>query len=186
MLDDLSAVDQYGARLSEAALQALQEGSDLLVDDISSTCRMTEIRFDFMPESVGDSEKMGVALKALEETNPTFIANDAAWRDRYEKRELPSSLRFPLRVLCLGSIRLLSIPAEVFAETQFDLQADHPELTVLIVSHSGGNIGYLPRPFAYRLRTYETASAYRWYGTEGAASEGEEERVRGLCSELIG
>jgi hypothetical protein len=185
MLNDVESVAAYGAQLSDTVRLALSDGVSLFPLQSQTAYVDTTLRFDFIPDGVGDDEEMGVALKALEESNPTFMSNDERWRALHRKGELPSTRPFPLRALRLGSLWLVSIPAEVFAETQFDLQERFPDTTILIVSHSGGNIGYLPRPFAYRLRTYETASAYKWYGTDGAASEGEEERVREMCSELL-
>ncbi len=46
------------------------------------------------------------------------------------------------------------------------------------VSQAGGNIGYLPRPHAYRHHAYEAANAYQWYRTAGCVLPGTEAAVR--------
>ena len=104
--------------------------------------------------------------------------NHKLWeRDRAAGR-LPKLASFRMHLLRLGELTFIGIPAEVFGQTGIALEKSLGSGPSLIVSHAGGNWGYLPRPFSYKHRTYESSEAHHWYRTDGGMAPGTEAAVR--------
>lgn len=69
-----------------------------------------------------------------------------------------------VQVLRLGDIILVGIPGEVFVEIGLGIKEGSPFEHTYAVSHTNGNIGYMPTKKAFQEGGYETHMAYKLYG----------------------
>lgn len=69
-----------------------------------------------------------------------------------------------VQVLRLGDIILAGIPGEVFVEIGLGIKEGSPFEHTYAVSHTNGNIGYMPTKKAFQEGGYETHMAYKLYG----------------------
>jgi hypothetical protein len=107
-----------------------------------------------------------------------YERNRREWERGRREGRWPRILPFRTHLICLGDLLVIGMPAELFYDTGADLARMLPAQRVLTVSQAGGDMGYLPRRFAYRRGTYETVSAPQWYRTLGAPLPEMEARVR--------
>jgi hypothetical protein len=162
----------WGRRAADVVRRMLRGGERVELSPLRVSVARPRVRFGWVsPKQTAFS---------FDTADPRVVANIRGWRRAYERGRLPESSPFPIRVLRLGDIALIGMPAEIFFDTGAEIAAALPGVHSLPIAHAGGNIGYLPRPFAYRLNLYE-AQAYEWYGTAGAVAEGTEEAVRKIA-----
>ncbi len=107
------------------------------------------------------------------------------WQRGLARGRWPTRSPFPIHLLQIGKLVIVGLPAEILHDTGEDLARALRQLHVLTISQAGGVVGYLPRPFAYRLLTYEAASAHIGYGKAGGMPPGTEERIRSRVESAI-
>lgn len=165
----------WARRATDAIEQMLRRGRRAEAAPLRVAVARPRVRFGHVaPQQTGFS---------FDTADPRVVANLRAWRRAFDRGELPTSSPFPIRVIRLGEVVFIGIPSEVFYDTGAEIAAalsGEAGVHALTVAHAGGNIGYLPREFAYRLNLYE-AQAYEWYGTAGAVEPGTEEAVREIA-----
>ena len=160
--DSPEAVTRYGGTLAARALDALGAGRRIELLPARGAVASPLLRFD-CPRP----EELREAAAAAGGSDPRIPQNAREWAAGVADGSCPKSLRFRTHVLRLGGLVLIGMPAELFWDTGEDLSRALPGAEVLTVSHAGGDVGYLPRPFAYKHRTYEACDAPRWYRTAG-------------------
>lgn len=173
----LSAVERYGRKLARAAERALRRGKPVPLEPFHSLIVSPTVRFNFRPV-LPKRRVSGIATRALVMARAKSEENLREWKKLWKQGHLPREGAFRLHLLRLGELCLIGIPAEVFAETGIDLQRALRNRRVMVVSHAGGNWGYLPRPFSYTHKTYESSIAHHWYRTAGGMARGTEATVR--------
>ena len=173
----LAAVTQFGARLAMAAEAAVAGGRPVALSPLRGRRLRPLVAFTHVPASrpapAGESAVRNLAAAAgkIAENHRRWLSGCAAGR-------LPRTGAFPVQVLHLGDLTLVGLAAELFHDTGVDLCRAMDGERTLVIAHAGGNVGYLPRPFSYRHRTYESSLAHEWYGTAGALARGTEARLR--------
>ena len=173
----LAVVERCGRAWARAVDAVAESARPIDVEPLRARLISPRVRFGFlprMPEFSGSEE----ALRNLAKAGTKLQKNFQQWHRQVEDGSLPRTASFPTHFLKLGDVLLVGMPAELFCDTGIDLEKALPGAKVLVVSHAGGNLGYLPRPFSYRRRTYESTSAHQWYRTPGAMARGTEAAVR--------
>ncbi|MFC1717156.1 neutral/alkaline non-lysosomal ceramidase N-terminal domain-containing protein [Candidatus Poribacteria bacterium] len=84
--------------------------------------------------------------------------------DMVKQGKKSANVPVEVQVLRLGDIVLAGIPGEVFVEIGLGIKEGSPFEHTYAVSHTNGNIGYMPTKVAFQEGGYETHSAYRLYG----------------------
>lgn len=173
----LAGVVRFGARLALAAERALAKGGLLTLAPLGARRLQPLVAFSHVPvpRTVRAGES---AMTNLAAAGGKPVANHQQWLDNRAAGRLPQRGRFPAQVLRLGDLLLVGLGGEVFHDTGTDLSRALTGDRTVVVSHAGGNVGYLPRPFSYRYRTYESSCAHEWYGNAGALARGTEARLR--------
>ncbi len=170
--NDTRAVQECAAGIVSQAHRALKNGQNLALAALQSRLITPTVHFSFQ----GPIPKTKIAR---------WDKEIAAWNRGLARGRWPKSSPFPIHLLRLGKLVLVGMPAELFHDTGEDLARAFPRLHVLTVSQAGGDVGYLPRPFAYRRLTYEAASAHIGYGKAGAMPPGTEQRIRNRIESAI-
>jgi hypothetical protein len=177
MTTSISAVEAYGRTVGAAATRALLRANPVSLEPLVGRTVTRRVRFGFRPEipkRPGDA----AAWRALGPAALRYQRNLRAWRTQLSRGTLATHAAFRMHLMRCGDVLLIGMPAEVFYDTGLDLQRAFPGFNVLAVAQVGGNLGYLPRSFSYRRRTYESSSAHHWYRTPGAMVPGTETRIR--------
>jgi hypothetical protein len=173
MLTDLAGVNAYGQRAAEAAVRALHDGVEIKDAPLRYAHLAPHVYFNHEPKLA----ELYADNRPFTDAADKGYRNTRRWTDERRAGRLPTSSPFPMRVLRVGGVTLLGMPAEIFCETGLDLIRAMPGTHLLAVAHTGGNLGYLCREFAYRHDTYE-ANAHQWYDTAGAMPPSTEPRLR--------
>lgn len=177
MRKTVTAATRYGRHLAHATEGALARGKSVTLSAIRSRVISPRIHFGFSPP-LPKPDRNDVAMQSLLKVWDQIERNHKLWeRDRAAGR-LPKSASFRMHLLRLGELTIVGIPAEVFGQTGIALSKSLGRGPSLIVSHAGGNWGYLPRPFSYKHRTYESSEAHHWYWTAGGIAPGTEAAIR--------
>ncbi|MCE9589510.1 MAG: hypothetical protein K8S99_03185 [Planctomycetes bacterium] len=173
MLDSMKELGRYSRRVATGVEAALKKGAPVAVEPLRAGVISPRIRYGFEPN-----------LKQVLADNRPPRADDSKhdrnlrrWARLWRQGQLPTSAHFRTHLLQLGGVLLLGMPAELFCDTGTEITAALKNIRVLPTAHTGGNIGYLCRPFAYKHHTYES-QAHVWYGTAGAVVPGTEAKVR--------
>jgi len=172
-----AAVRRFGRSLASRTLKALDTAQGIDLSPARSAVASPLIRYGFLPPQPRTQSKEG-AVRMLQTKDDRVARNLREWTEGLRTGACPRALRFRTHILRLGQLMLIGMPAELFYDTGEDLSRALPGVRVLTVSQAGGDVGYLPRPFAYKHRTYEASSAHQWYRTAGAAVRGTEAAVR--------
>ena len=180
----LRSVARFGDTVAEAAAAAIANGEPMAADCLRPALRRARARFGFFREAIHDNDAEA-AMAALSRAGDRALQNRREWQEALDTRRLPTTSPFPIRVLRLGRLVFAGMPAELFHDTGADLARAFPRLHLWPLAHTGGNLGYLPRPFAYRNLTYEAAYAYEWYRTAGALLPDMEPRFRAAAASAI-
>ncbi len=178
----ISDVENFGSLLASAAEKALEKGRAVSLAPFKGRRLSPTVKFTYVPEtasplvSKADGNTMTLGERKFEANHRLWLKNLAAGR-------LPRSGRFPMQILRIGDLLFAGLAAEVFHDTGADLsRALRNRDRTLVVSHCGGNVGYLPRPFSYRHGTYESSNAHEWYGWAGALASATEENLRQMLA----
>jgi len=171
----------FGGNVASEALAALRRARGIADAPFRLTCLAPRVRFGFRAAAAEPNLRR---VREARQVRERLMRNAREYEACLQQGVLPRSRVFRVRLMRLGSLALVGMPAEIFHDTGADLARACAKATVLTLSQTGGDVGYLPRPFAYRGLTYETTSAHRWYRTKGAPLPGSEERVRrsALCA----
>lgn len=94
--------------------------------------------------------------------------------------DYPETVRVPLQVLAIGSLRICAIPCEVFAEIGLSLKGFDPAVPLFTIELANGYFGYLPTPAQHALGGYETWRARSSYLETGAS-----EKVTAALQDLL-
>ena len=174
----LAVVKRYAGAVAAAAEKTLRSARVAAGTPLKTAVMAPRVRFGFIPPAGRrDGEEEG-SLAALAAGAGKTRRNGVEWGEAFAAGKLPATAPFPMHLVRIGSLMLVGLPAELFRDTGADLAAAVRNATVLAVSQAGGDVGYLPRRFAYRHRTYEAANAYEWYRTAGALAPATEPAVR--------
>ena len=60
-----------------------------------------------------------------------------------------------LQAIRIGTLTVIGVPGELFAQTALDIRADHPRERTIIAGLANGDVGYLPPPAAFSQGGYE-------------------------------
>jgi len=183
MTRSFGKVEKFGRTIARRAVDSVSPGHRFEVDGLRACRRSPRIRFGFLPPDSTNADEP--AIRALFKAGRKFLDNHGQWRVDLVDGRMPTSTTFPLHTIELGGLVVVGMSAELFYDTGMDIRAALPNRPVWVVSQAGGDIGYLPRPFAYEHRTYECSSAHQWYRTPGAALPGEEERLRAVAVSTV-
>ena len=176
--DSPAAVARFGRKLAGRVLASLRRSRCISLGPARSAVLSPIIRYGWMPPGARKVNENEPAIQAQRGADERARRNLREWLRGLRQGTVPASLPFRTHVMRLGDVVLVGMPAELFWDTGTDLAHAVRGATVLTVSHAGGDVGYLPRPFAYKHRTYECASAHQWYRTAGAALPGSEAALR--------
>lgn len=174
-------VRRYARGVAEAAQAALRSALLVPGTPLRMSAASPRVRFGFIPKELRQKKETEKAVAALAAGGVRVPRNAEEWQESFKAGRLPKTARFRMHVLRIGSLVLVGLPAELFWDTGKDLAGAFSDATVLAVSQAGGNVGYLPRKFAYRHKTYEAARAYEWYGTAGALAPETEPAIRAVA-----
>jgi neutral ceramidase len=175
--NSLGAVARFARELASNVLGAVEHGRQVSLEPVHSTIVAPLIRYGFLPPELASDGKE-VAMRVRRTQDPRLGRNMREWRRGLRDGSCRRSFRFRTHLMRLGDLLLVGLPAEVFWDTGEDLGRTLTGERTLVLAQAGGDVGYLPRPFAYTHLTYEAASAHQWYRTAGAVVPGTEERVR--------
>lgn len=163
--DNTAAVQECAESIVKQARLALNSGKNLATTPFQTRLIVPSIRHCFQ----GPIPKPD---------RPRWKKDIEIWQRGLAQGRWPTRSPFPIHLLRIGKLVLVGLPAEIFHDTGEDLARALRRIHVMPVSQMGGVVGYLPRPFAYRLLTYEAASAHIGYGKAGGMPPGTEERIR--------
>lgn len=184
MTDSFEEVQDYARAVAVRAAGALDSGRAVELLPSGVATGGVKVKFGFLPPEArkgGGGEEQ--AIEALEAAGARAEANRRQWLGALKQGRLPKSATVRVCAMRLGPLMLIGLSAELFHDTGRILADALPEAEVLTISQVGGDVGYLPRPFAYERLTYEVAEAHQWYRTAGAIEPGSEEAVRGEAVE---
>jgi neutral ceramidase len=178
----LADVTRFGKHLAAAAETALRQSKSIALAPLSGLRLSPIVEFSHVPPT--ERPRTGeTAMRKLTAAEGKFAENHRRWLADRSVGRLRQKGRFPMQLLHIGDLLFVGLAAELFYDTGTDLCralrcGDH----TLVLSHTGGNVGYLPRPFSYRHRTYESSNAHEWYGRSGALARGTEARLRRILA----
>jgi len=172
-LTEIADVHTYARRAADAAAESLRESEPVAAAPIRCQYVSPRVRFNYEP----NLKQLLADDRPITADDDKGYRNNRRWAALRRAGKLHASSPFPMRALRVGGVTLLGMPAEIFCETGLDIVAALEGLHVLPMGHTGGNLGYLCREFAYRHNTYE-ANAHVWYDTAGAMSPTTEPMVR--------
>ena len=178
MQTSLRAIREFAAKLTAESLKALERAKPLADGPLRATLVSPRVRFGFTVPTRAPSARPEAAQAALSPVRELVRRNTLEWQAHTRAGVCPRAMSFRTHLLRLGGLVFAGMPAEVFCDTGLDLARSVPGRWLLTIAQAGGDVGYLPRPFAYRRRTYEAASAHEWYRTAGAMLPGTERAVR--------
>ena len=178
-----AAAEDYAALVAREVERALRSAESIPAAPLRCSQRTLDLRFAFRPDLTAEQKAALTSADAPDRARRRMAANTRDYEAAAIAGRLPTRARCRMRIVRLGGVVLACLPCEVFCDTGVDLASDCPEARLLVVSQAGGDLGYLPRAFAYRRLTYEVASAQEWYRTDGALRPDSEARVRAVVHE---
>ena len=158
-------------------------------------CELLGVEFQELPPDA--------VLAQLEAACEQALARDPAWgedlwnkcsltwvrwvREMHRKDERPGPLEVELQVITLaGSVTMVGLPFELFAQTSLGLKASCGRETQLFVcGYTGGVVGYLPPAEDQLQGGYEAEEAFKVYGCAAPFELGTEALVRHKAEALI-
>ena len=138
-----------------AAYRKLEYRSDLTIDSRYQELSLALRRPS--PELVKRSQE----LLAAPPRTPPWHAQERVYANRILQLAAgPGRADVPLQAFRIGSLSIMTIPAETFVETGLELKARSPLKPAMAISLANGAFGYMPTPEQHELGGYET-----WLGT---------------------
>mgnify|MGYP001597635715 CR=1 FL=1 len=173
-----AVVKQYARDVAAAAGKALRSARVADCTPLRAAFAAPPVRFGFLPPRVRKEDNAEGALASLARAAGKVERNVMEWQEAFKRGRLPETDPFRMHLVRIGSLIMAGLPAELFHDTGVDLSAAVRGTAMLTVSHAGGDVGYLPRRFAYKHLTYEVTDAFQWYRTAGALVPATEPAVR--------
>lgn len=107
-----------------------------------------------------------------------------AWSKKLERSveegNLQPKLTIEVQRITLGSVSLIAVPAEVFAETTLFLK-EKSQGRIVVVGYANGNVGYLPPRHEIAKGGYEVMEAHKYYGYPAHFASEAEEGIRAVA-----
>ncbi len=130
-----------------------------------------------------DAERLAWAKRVL--ANPKREKGHHPWRLLYaqqtvELSEWPPTVKLKLQAMRIGSLGIVAIPCEPFAETGLAIKKHSPLKPTFTIGLANGYNGYLPTPRDHELGGYTT-----WAGRGSYLETGAEPKIRAAVLDLL-
>ena len=153
-------IRRVAGRVAERALGAIQESSATLEPRLGSIRR--ELSLGVRKPTAAELSKAESLLKEAEgrplRTLPEIYAAETQAMSRY-----PDEVKLWLQAMRVGSVGIVAIPCEVFAEVGLEIKRKSPFPQTIIIELANGYNGYLPTPQQHQWGGYETWRAKSSY-----------------------
>jgi hypothetical protein len=160
---------RLGALLGEAAVRAIAAATPLVAPALRGIRGYVDVPLRQVPgmadahDVLRRSEERAASLRARRASVAEIRSADVMLlgarhdaRRAQSRPPLPAAASAEVQVLCVGDVRIVGLPVELFAEDERLLSGG--SRPVVVVTNANDMLGYAPPPSAYAEGGYETAA----------------------------